>query len=40
MKKLVQPLAWGLALAMTLALATGLALEMVIDTAQYATAER
>ena len=34
MKTVIQPLAWGLALASILALASGVALDVVISTAQ------
>ncbi|MBU0812789.1 MULTISPECIES: hypothetical protein [Stutzerimonas] len=34
MKAVIQPLAWGLAMASMLALASGVALDVVIDTAQ------
>jgi len=34
MKAVIQPLAWGLAMASMLALASGLALDLVVDTAQ------
>ena len=36
MKAVIQPLAWGLAMASMLALASGVALDMVVDTAQAA----
>ncbi|HCJ28562.1 MAG TPA: DnrO protein [Pseudomonas sp.] len=36
MKAVIQPLAWGLAMASMLALASGVALDLVVDTAQAA----
>lgn len=36
MKAVIQPLAWGLAMASMLALASGVALDAVVDTAQAA----
>jgi len=37
MKAVIQPLAWGLTLVSMLALASGVALDVVVDTAQVAS---